>query len=392
MISLPEPSKPEPAALAHSTRLAEHIRAEIANNQGTISFFRFMELALYAPGLGYYSAGSAKLGADGDFVTAPEGSTLFSRCLARQCQQILIQGGGDILELGAGSGIMAADLLLELETLGKLPNCYFILELSAELRTRQQQTLAQRVPHLLERVQWLECLPDSGFSGVILGNEVLDAMPVQRFRITAEGPRPLDVSWDTDHFSWHLGDECQEITEAVNTLQQKLEETLPLGYESEFNPQLAAWLASLADVLSRGVLLLIDYGYPRRVYYHPQRTKGTLLCHYRHRAHDDPFMLPGLQDITASVDFTAVALSAVAAGLQVAGYTSQHYFLFGCGMAELLAEVDPADQRRYLEQARQANWLTLPGEMGERFKAIALTRAWDNPLCGFSLFDERHRL
>jgi len=392
MISLPEPPKPEPTAIEHSMRLTEQIRAEMAVNQGMISFFRFMELALYSPGLGYYSAGSPKLGADGDFVTAPEGSALFSRCLARQCQQILTHSGGDILELGAGSGIMAADLLLELDALGELPNCYFILELSAELRARQHQTLAQRVPHLLEQVKWLDHLPDSGFCGVILGNEVLDAMPVQRFRITAEGPRPLGVGWENDHFNWHLGDEQREITEAVNAIQQQLEETLPLGYESEFNPQLAPWLASLADVLSRGVLLLIDYGYPRRVYYHPQRTTGTLLCHYRHRAHDDPLMLPGLQDITASVDFTAVALSAIAAGFKVAGYTSQHYFLFGCGLAELLAAVDPTDQGHYLELARQAKWLTLPGEMGERFKAIALTRAWNHPLCGFSVFDERHRL
>ncbi|NJN46315.1 MAG: SAM-dependent methyltransferase [Candidatus Competibacteraceae bacterium] len=392
MTSLPAPPQPEPAALAHSARLTEQIRAEIAANGGMISFFRFMELALYAPGLGYYSAGSRKLGAEGDFITAPEGSALFSRCLARQCQQILTQSGGDILELGAGSGIMAVDLLLELETLGDLPTHYFILELSAELRARQRETLIQRAPHLLDRVRWLNHLPGSGFSGVILGNEVLDAMPVQRFRITEEGPRPLGVSWDMDRFSWCVGAEQQQISEAVKAIQQYLNDTLPLAYESEFNPQLAAWLASLADVLSSGVLLLIDYGYPRRVYYHSQRTTGTLLCHYRHRAHDNPLILPGLQDITVSVDFTAVAEAAVTAGFKVAGYTSQHYFLFGCGLAELLAEVDPDDQRRYLELSRQAKWLTLPGEMGERFKAIALTRNWDRPLRSFTVFDERGRL
>ncbi|MDG4553276.1 MAG: SAM-dependent methyltransferase [Candidatus Competibacter sp.] len=384
---------PDPAAAAHSARLLKRVRAEIDAAGGAISFARFMDLALYAPGLGYYRAGARKFGPDGDFVTAPELSPLFSRCLARQCRQILeALEDGILLELGAGTGIMAADLLRELRALDTLPERYAILEPSGELRQRQRQTLAERAPDLLDRVVWLDALPEPGLRGVVLGNEVLDALPAERFRVTATGPRRLAVAWTETGLNWVEGDEDPTVTAAVARIEGELGRRLPPGYTSEYVPHLAAWLRAIAEPLTAGALLFIDYGHPRRDYYHPERAVGTLLCHYRHRVHDDPLFLPGLQDITASVDFSAVADAALAAGLDVAGYTPQNYFLFGCGLLELLAEVDPADTLRYLEQSRQVKLLTLPGEMGERFQAIALTRDLDLPLRGFSVRDERGRL
>lgn len=382
---------PAAEALAHSAQLGDLICAEIDRAGGSLPFVRFMELALYAPGLGYYRAGTHKFGPSGDFVTAPELSPLFARCLARQCAEVLAETGGGILELGAGSGIMAADLLQELVRLDALPDSYWILELSGELRARQQATLAARVPQLLERVRWLDGLP-TDFTGIMVGNEVLDALPVTRFVITAQGPRPLHVRWDGQAFVLGAGAADPALTAAVAALETELGAPLPSGYTSEINQHLPAWIAALAEALAQGVLLLIDYGYPRREYYHPQRTDGTLICHYRQRAHNDPLLWPGLQDITANVDFTAVAEAALAAGLDVTGYTSQAYFLFGCGLETLLAASDPSDTLRHLALAQQVKRLTLPGEMGERFKAIALSKQVDGPLCGFSLYDERGRL
>jgi SAM-dependent MidA family methyltransferase len=387
---------PNPVAAAHSARLLGHIRAEIATAGGAIPFCRFMDLALYAPDLGYYRAGTRKFGPDGDFITAPELSPLFSRCLARQCLQILdALDSGVILELGAGTGVMAADLLEELRILDRLPERYFILELSGELRERQHQTLSQRVPDLLERIVWLDTLPESGFRGIILGNEVLDALPVERFRITSQGPRRLMVTWNGAGLTIIEGEEDPEVTATVARIENELGWRLPEGYVSEYVPRLQAWLAAVAEPLVAGALLFIDYGYPRATYYHPERATGTLLCHYRHRVHDNPLLLLGLQDITASVDFTAVAEAGLATGLEVAGYTAQNYFLFGCGLMELLAgEIppNPAHSIDYLEQARQVKLLTLPGEMGDRFQAIALTRNLDIPLCGFAFRNELERL
>lgn len=389
-LSLPTP---DPVAAAHSARLLDHIRADIVAHGGAISFARFMELALYAPGLGYYQAGARKFGTEGDFVTAPELSPLFGRCLARQCRDILdALGGGTLLELGAGTGVMAADLLRELQSLGVAPMCYAILELSGELRQRQRQTLAERVPEFLDRVVWLDHLPEPGLRGVILGNEVLDALPVERFRITPAGPRRLEVVWGETGLAWREGPDDPAVTAAVARIEADLAESLPEGYTSEYVPHLDAWLQAVTEPLAAGAVLLIDYGYPRRAYYHPERVTGTLLCHYRHRAHDDPLRWPSLQDITANVDFTAVATAALAAGLTVAGYSHQNHFLFGCGLMELLAEANPDDPVSYLEQVRQVKLLTLPGEMGDRFQAIALTRALDLPLRGFAFRDERGRL
>ena len=384
---------PDPVAAAHSARLLEQIRAAMANEGGAISFARFMELALYAPGLGYYRAGARKFGPGGDFVTAPELSPLFARCLARQCQEILrALGGGEILELGAGSGVMAVDLLRELRALNTLPDRYAILELSGELRERQRQTLTDRAPELLERLVWLDHLPEPGWRGVVLGNEVLDALPVERFRMTAQGPRRLMVTGIEEDLAWVEGAEDPAVTAAVAQIEADAGWRLPEGYCSEYVPHLADWLRAIAKPLAAGALLFVDYGYPRRAYYHPERVMGTLLCHYRHRVHDHPLILPGLQDITASVDFTAVADAALAAGLEVAGYASQNHFLFGCGLMELLAEVDVAETVRHLEQVGQVKRLTLPSEMGDRFQALALTRNLDIPLRGFAFGDQRGRL
>ncbi|MGB9428391.1 MAG: SAM-dependent methyltransferase [Gammaproteobacteria bacterium] len=377
---LPEPS---PDALAHSERLSTRIRAEIAAQGGAIGFECYMELALYAPGLGYYSAGARKFGAAGDFVTAPELSPLFSRCLALQSAEILAAlGAGDILELGAGSGVMAADLLAELARRKSLPRHYLILEVSAELRERQRRTLTERAPVLLERVQWLEHLPQA-FSGVILANEVLDALPVSRFRRSHDGFDEFKVTAKGNGFAWQLQSAHAELHAALGAFEATLPVSLVEDYRSEICPRLPAFFHSLSDTLARGALLFVDYGYTRAAYYHPERHMGTLMCHYRQRAHDDPFLFPGLQDITAHVDFTAVAEAGTAAGLTLAGYTTQAQFLMALELAE---------QATDWKTSREVKLLTLPEEMGERFKAMAFLKDLDLPLRGFSLRDLSHTL
>mgnify|MGYP006281715225 CR=1 FL=1 len=379
---------PDAAARAHSGRLVERVRGELDAAGGWLGFDRFMELALYSPGLGYYSAGSRKLGEEGDFVTAPELSPLFARCLARQCAEVLERlDGGEILEYGAGSGVMAAGLLRELEALGRLPQRYLIVELSAELRQRQRETLRARVPRLLERVKWLDTPPE-GMTGVILANEVLDAMPVHRFHVEAEGPRELGVVWRGGGFGWEPGPPASErLAREAAALQARYD--LPPGYESELGLRPADWVRGLAGVLARGVALLIDYGFPAPEFYHPQRDTGTLMCHYRHRAHADPLVLVGLQDITAHVDFSAMAEAAHDAGLEVAGFATQADFLLGNGLTELATADDPREQ---LDRANQVKRLVLPGEMGELFKVLAVGREVPTPLRGFAQRDERRRL
>jgi len=371
----------------HAAAVAAHLREQIAAAGGALPFDRFMELALYAPGLGYYVAGSRKFGAEGDFVTAPEISPLFGRALARQCAQVLAETGGDILEFGAGTGTMAADILLQLGADQALPDRYLILELSPELRVRQRDTLRARLGELAERVHWLDGLPDA-FRGVMLGNEVLDAMPVQRFRLTADGVEEAFVNVDGEGFAWQWRPATSAgLTEAVAGLR----DGLPAGYVSEINLRLWPWLSAVASTLRRGTLLLIDYGYSGAEYYHPERDGGTLICHFRHRAHDNPLTLPGLQDITANVDFSAVAEAGEAAGLALAGYSTQAHFLLGCGLDELLAEGDPGDPA-YLDQLQGIKQLTLPSAMGERFKAIGFSRGLDMALRGFAMRDLRDRL
>jgi len=386
---LPAPST---EALAHSERLAGLIRREIRDSGGALPFSRYMELCLYSPGHGYYSAGSQKFGAAGDFVTAPGISPLFGRCLARTCHGVLEQlEHGDILEFGAGTGALAATLLAELQRLGRLPGRYFILERSGELRSRQQETLRRLAPQLCDRVDWLDELPEGGFRGMMLANEVLDAMPVERFRWNGEGVERFHVECRGEAFGW-----CArvahnaELVDAVRRLDE--DPGLLPGYISEINLQLPPWLQGIAAMLDRGLLLLIDYGYPRHEYYHPQHREGTLMCHYRHRAHGDPFLWPGLQDITAHVDFTAVAEAGAAADLDVLGYTSQAWFLLDCGLDSLLQAAGPTDSAAYLRQAREAKTLILPGEMGERFKCIGLGRGIDGTVPGFRGQDFRYRL
>ena len=390
---------PDAEAQAHSEKLIALIDEEIAAAGGRISFACYMELALFAPGLGYYSAGSSKFGEQGDFVTAPEISPLFSRALARQVADVLTTIGesaraGEVLEVGGGTGVMAAEILAELERLEVLPARYAILELSADLQARQRHTIAERVPHLLDRVQWLTVMPEAGFRGVVVANELLDALPVHCFSVGEEGVQERCVSFENGRFQWVDGEAGQS-----DTLYKQLPEAtlaqlkaLPDGYQSEVNLTANGWVDAIAGMMEAGVVLLIDYGFPRHEYYHPQRNRGTLMCHYRHRAHDDPFVYPGLQDITAHVDFTAIAEAAVSAGLDVRGYNTQGFFLLGCGITELAQSHEALDEKQQVLQAQQIRTLTLPTEMGERFKVIALSRQYEHPLRGFSMQDLRHQL
>ena len=371
-------------ALAHSRRLAGHIRDAIAAAGGRIPFSRYMDLALYAPGLGYYSAGARKFGAAGDFITAPELSPLFSRCLARQCAEVLREvPQGSILELGAGSGLMAADLLLELQALGALPAEYLILEVSADLRERQRQTLIAKATALASRVRWLDAPPEN-FTGAMVGNEVLDALAVERFLKRPGGFDEYCVRVEGDGFAWETRPAGEQLAATLAAFETTLAAPLGSGYVSEMNLRLTPLVSSLAASLECGALILMDYGYPRAAYYHPERSMGTLMCHYRQRAHDDPFLYPGLQDITAHVDFTAVAEAGTSSGLELAGYTTQAHFLMALGVAGL----GGAD----MKTAQQVKLLTLPEEMGERFKAIGFTKGIETVLSGFALRDLSRQL
>lgn len=381
-----------PDEAEHSARLEARIRDEIARGGGWISFARYMQLALYEPGLGYYSAGARKFGAAGDFITAPEVAPVFSRCLAVQCAEVLRElGGGDILELGAGSGVMAAALLEELARRDCLPQRYRILDVSADLRERQRATLEAAVPQLLDRVDWLDRLPED-FTGIVVANEVLDALPVERFVVRGGVVNALGVTSQLGRLEWSETRAPAALADAVHAVERDTGVTWPEGYTSEVALGLAHWLAALATSVQRGVLLFVDYGLPRREFYAAERSDGTLLCHFRHRFHDDPFTRVGLQDITAWVDFTAVAEAGQAAGLDVAGYTTQAHFLIGCGLGEFIADVSGLDVVSRVNVSRQAMVLTLPGEMGERFKAIALVKGYDSPLRGFAVRDLRHTL
>jgi SAM-dependent MidA family methyltransferase len=383
-LSLP-PLTPEQAE--HSARLVERIRDEIEAHHGWISFERFMEIALYEPGLGYYSAGALKFGEAGDFITAPEISPLFSRCLAHQCVEVFEQlGERRILELGAGSGIMAAEILLELQRLERLPERYCILEVSADLRQRQQARLAAMAPHLLERVEWLDAWP-TAFRGIVLANEVLDALPVQRFRIRHGEVNAVGVTWQLGQLDWSEVKADAALERAVRHIERELGAPLPDGFGSEVNLRLPDWLGSLADAIAAGVVIFIDYGLPRRQYYRSERSEGTLLCHYRHRFHDEPLINVGVQDIGAWVDFTAVAEAAVASNMDVLGFTTQAHFLICNGLEQLLAPNDDESIAARVQFSRQAMLLTLPGEMGERFKVIGLGKNYPHALRGFALRD-----
>ena len=377
---------PQPTAeqTARSAQLRARITQAIDQAGGAIDFEAFMDLALYAPGLGYYSAGPV-FGAGGDFVTAPELSPLFGACVARQCAQWLTPGDA-VLEAGAGGGALAAQVLEGLARAGVLPEAYYILELGAGLRAAQQAYLAEQVPELARRVHWLDRLP-GGFRGIVLANEALDAMPVQRFRLGEPGIELLQVACAPQGFVWRgrPADPALAATIATRTAG------LAPGYVSEIGVHAEAWMCTLVESMHRGVILLFDYGFPRHEFYHPQRSGGTLMCHFRHRAHDDPLRYPGIQDITAHVDFSAIAASAHQAGAQVLGYTSQAAFLLGAGLVD--ASGDGAEGA--LARARfsqQVHTLTSPAEMGELFKVLALGVGVTRTPAAFTLNDRRHTL
>lgn len=382
--SLPPPST---AAQQHSARLTTLIQNEIAARGGWIPFARYMELALYAPGLGYYTAGAHKFGEAGDFITAPELSALFGRTLARQVQQIMAQSAPHILELGAGSGKLAVDMLAEWEQLDRLPASYSILEVSADLRERQRAQIAQRLPHLLARVHWLDALPEK-FKGAIVANEVLDALPVHLVHWRDSSLFERGVVNGGAGFAWRERDISDAaLRDAAQAVCPELVEAMPDGYLSEICLAARGLIQSLASRLDIGALLFIDYGFGAREFYHPQRDQGTLMCHYRHHAHDDPFYLPGLQDITAHVNFTDIAETGIGAGLELAGYTNQAFFLINGGITDLLAQHQPENVRDYLPLSGQLQKLTSPAEMGDLFKVIALGKKLANPLTGFARGD-----
>ncbi len=381
--NLPTPS---PDAIAHSERLSELIRRDISSQDGWIPFSRFMELALYAPGLGYYTAGARKFGEAGDFTTAPELSALFGRTLAKQLIEVMQASTPHILELGAGSGKLAVDILTELEKRNTLPESYSILEVSADLRERQQALIQERLPHLAQKVTWLDVLPDH-ISGAVIGNEVLDALPVHLVYWSEGRILERGVSSSGATFAWQ-----DRIPENVALLDIAKTLTVPDDYLSEVSLAARGLIASLSERMQKGAMLFIDYGFGSAEYYHPQRSRGTLMCHYRHHSHDDPFYLLGLQDITAHVDFTAIAESAIDHGAHFLGYTSQAHFLINNGVTDLLSEVSPEDVRAYAPLSSQLQKLTSPAEMGELFKVIALGKGMEEPLAGFLRGDMSRRL
>lgn len=378
---------PEQRAQLQHTR--QVLVQQIEKAGGQLSFDRFMEIALYAPGAGYYVNGAHKFGAEGDFVTAPEISPMFSHCLANQCAQVLDElGGGDVLEFGAGSGVMAAEMLLRFQHLGCLPQRYLILELSAELKDRQRQTIQRIAPELLPVATWIKVPPEAGWQGVVVANEVLDAMPVHVFRRADVQWQQLYVTAATDGFREQWDEPGADLAAALLDLQQRVG-PIADGYRSEINLRLQGWMQALGGFLSRGAVILVDYGYTGSEYYHPERHCGTLICHLQHRAYDDPLALPGVQDITANVDFSAVAHAGLDAGMELAGYTTQAHFLIDNGLDMLMSGVDISDVELHLQRVQELKQLTLPTEMGERFKVIGFQRGLQQPLQGFRSRDLR---
>jgi SAM-dependent MidA family methyltransferase len=378
--------------LQHAARVLDLVRERIGAAGGWLPFDAYMQLALYEPGLGYYSAGAHKLGAGGDFTTAPELSPLFGRCLARHCAQVLgALGGGDVLELGAGSGRLAFDVLTTLDALGCAPVRYRILEVSADLRERQQQLLATLPAALAARVEWLDAAPRASWQGTLLANEVLDALPVSVFVWRDGVPFERGVSLDErGALVWRERRASRELCAEVERVRSDASVDWPDGYTSELCPRVGPWIDEVTRAMTHGVALFIDYGAARREYYHAQREVGTLRAHYRHQAFDDPFLHPGLMDLTAWVDFTRVAEAADAAQLEVLGYATQMAALLGLGIeADVASHDDAALRARRASEARQ---LLMPNEMGENFKCMALGRGFDAPLSAFAHQDLRSRL
>ncbi len=402
----------QPDEERHSAAVLQLVREAIAQRGGWLAFDDYLRIVLYAPGLGYYSAGSVKIGGAGDFVTAPELSGLFGRCVARQCAQVLLLSGGDVLELGAGTGALAASVLPALQELAALPQHYYILEVSADLRARAQQRLGGLPAALRERVRWLDTMPAAPIAGVVLANEVADALPFKRFAvedgavlecgvglsaagrlIEADRPAGAELRAQVLRIAVSVAPPAGEQGEAAAPMvagEQAAKICWPEGLRSELCPMLEPWIAAIGAALERGAVIIVDYGLSRREYYHPQRSGGTLRCHFRHRAHADALLYPGLQDITAWVDFTRVAEAADAAQLEVAGYCTQAAFLLANDIeADLAAAGGALERARLASQARQ---LLLPGEMGENFKVMTLTRGLEVALRAGAIQDLRRLL
>ncbi len=397
MATLPTPSL---EAAVQSQQLIKSIERKISDADGWIDFATFMHMALYTPGLGYYSGGAKKFGKGGDFVTAPEISPLFAQSLARQVAQVLAATSNAlntnilelsisepcILEIGAGTGQLAADLLINLQALNQLPSQYFILEVSEHLRQIQCENLQKKLPDtLMQRVVWLDSLP-SNFVGLILGNEVLDAIPVHLIHNTEQGLQERGVIFNGD-FIWQ--DKPLKAGSLYNNVSAY---SLPMDYLTEACPAATGLINSLAQCLKQGVILMLDYGFGAPEYYHPQRNTGTLMCHYQHYAHPNPLINVGLQDITVHVNFTAIAEAALTQGLALAGYCNQTSFLINCGLLEILSETSPNNMATYAPLAAAAQKLLSPAEMGELFKVIALTKGVEIDLLGFKSGDKTHTL
>jgi len=390
---LPQPTD---LAIEHSQRLVNHIQQSLSPDQSSLSFADYMQQVLYAPNLGYYSNGLTKIGADGDFITAPETSSLFSKCLAKQASQVLAQlSTPNIIEFGAGRGIMARDILLELAELNQTIEHYYIIELSSELKRIQKQTLNALPDILKNKVIWLNQLPQQPISAVVLANEVIDAMPVEIIKLLPEQVCQAHVKFETDSTAnWQfkpINPDNNELKNRIKEIQTLIGIPSPKGYQTEINLNITPWIASIADFLSEGLLLIVDYGYSRTEYYQPAREMGTFRCHYQHLAHADPFFYPGLQDLTAHVDFTAVAEAGFEAGFDIDGFTTQAHFLMASGLLEMANQFEH-DSPDSIKIAQQIKTLTMPNEMGESFKVIGMTKNVADPLIGFQIQNLLHTL
>ncbi len=387
---LPDPG-PEETAI--SSALTKRLRAEIRAGDGFLPFDRFMELALYAPGLGYYVAGAHKFGREGDFVTAPELSPLFGACLARQCAAVLESGGEGVIEFGGGSGRLALSVMQTLRAAGYRDFRYAILELSPELRVRQAALIAREAPELLAQLEWWQGPPAHPWHGTLLANEILDAIPVSSFELQEGCILERGVVLDSaGNFLWQARPAPAPLAEAVRAALPLSPAEYPQDWCSEINLRLPAFMTDLTRFVARGAVVLADYGYPRAEFYHPDRAQGTLQCYYRHRVHADPLWMPGIQDITAAVDFTAVAEAADEAGWSIAGFAEQAQYLMACGITDLLAADMQSSPEEAERRAQAVKRLLLPQEMGTRVKIMTLTREHAGAVTGYALRDARHRL
>ena len=383
-------TQPDAFASRHSIAVARHLRGQIEDAGGVLPFDQYMDMALYAPGLGYYATGTRKFGQGGDFVTAPEIGPLFGRCLAQEVGLVLETiDDACLLEFGAGSGALAQSLIEALSADGRLPSRYCILEISPDLRERQRQRLEPLAEHHGLKIEWLEQLPDEPLQGVILANEVVDAFAVTRFCVIEGRPWRAGISIDGDGFAWEWIDDLDPDSGAAKIVQQY---ELVEGYISEVCPRAEAWIHALGVSLQRGLALVIDYGFPAREYYLPERSQGTLRCHYQHRAHNDPLILPGIQDVTCHVNFSALAEAGRTAGFDVLGYTSQESYLLALGLLDLATPQPDDDEKLMLARAAEVKQLILPSQMGEAFKVMAFGRNIEQALAGFKLRDRSSSL